>query len=70
VDHGVNGFIVEQSTPQAFAQAMRSALALEPERRSAMAMAARRFAEERIGIDAIAGRTLETMDALAGAIGR
>lgn len=59
VDHGRTGFIVDASEPGAFADAMALALALPAERRLAMSAAARAFAAQHIGIDAIARRTLE-----------
>ncbi|AOH84214.1 hypothetical protein AWL63_09765 [Sphingomonas panacis] len=58
VAHGGNGFIVDAATPDAFAEAMRRALALSPARRREMSLAARGFAQDNIGIDAIAERTL------------
>lgn len=61
VDHGRTGFIVNASEPAAFSEAMRAAIAMPSDRRQAMAQAARRFAEQNIGIDAIAGRTLEAL---------
>jgi hypothetical protein len=40
---------------------MRAAMAMSPDRRRAMANAARSFAEQNVGIDVIAGRTLQTL---------
>jgi glycosyltransferase involved in cell wall biosynthesis len=62
VDHGRTGFIVKASEPEAFSQAMRTAIAMPRDRRKAMALAARRFAEQNIGIDAVAGRTLQALN--------
>jgi glycosyltransferase involved in cell wall biosynthesis len=61
VDHGKTGFIVEASEPEAFADAMRTAMALSPAARRQMAEAGRAFAEQNIGIDAIAGKTRQTL---------
>ncbi len=61
VEPGRTGFIVEQSTPEAFAEVMRVALSMPIEARREMALTARRFAVDNIGIDAIAKRTLETL---------
>jgi glycosyltransferase involved in cell wall biosynthesis len=61
VDHGKNGFIVQASEPEAFAEAMRTAMALSPAARREMAEAGRTFAERNIGIDAIAGKTRQTL---------
>ena len=61
VEPGRTGFIVEQSTPEAFAEMMRVALSMPIEARREMALNARRFAVDNIGIDAIAKRTLETL---------
>jgi glycosyltransferase involved in cell wall biosynthesis len=61
VDHGRTGFIVKESEPAAFAEAMRVAMDMSPANRRAMALAARRFAADNIGIDAIARRTLQTL---------
>ncbi|WP_176787075.1 glycosyltransferase family 4 protein [Sphingomonas sp. NFR15] len=58
VSHGHNGVIVDEATPAAFAGAMRRALALSPAARRSMSLAARDFAQDNIGIDAIAERTL------------
>lgn len=58
VSHGRNGFIVDDATPAAFVEAMRVALALSPATRREMSLAARSFAQDNIGIDAIAERTL------------
>lgn len=58
VSHGWNGFIVDEAIPVAFAEAMRRALALSPATRREMSLAARGFAQDNIGIDAIAERTL------------
>lgn len=64
VTHGKTGFIVDTSEPEDFAATMRAALALTPEQRRDMAMAARRFAEENIGIDSVASRTIAVLDSL------
>ncbi|WP_242153080.1 glycosyltransferase family 4 protein [Sphingomonas sp. BAUL-RG-20F-R05-02] len=64
VSDGWNGFIVEDSTPQAFVAAMRRALDLSAAARREMSLAARAFAQENIGIDAIAARTLAAIDAI------
>lgn len=61
VDDRRNGFIVKASEPAAFSEFMRMAIAMPAERRRAMALSARRFAEQNIGIDAIAGRTLQAL---------
>ncbi|MEJ1157541.1 glycosyltransferase family 4 protein [Prosthecomicrobium sp. N25] len=61
VTQGETGFVVPESTPEAFAAAMRAALRLDPDRRAAMARAARGFAEAHIGIDSVAERTLATI---------
>lgn len=64
VTHGETGFLVEQSNPAHFAAAMRAALALSPERRLAISLAARKFAADHIGIDAVAKRTMTMFDTL------
>lgn len=64
IQDGVTGFVVEESTAEAFGEAMRRALALTESDRHAMARAARRFAEDNIGIDAIAARTIATLEHL------
>lgn len=61
VDHGRTGFVIERSDAESFAAAMRAAIRMPAERRRAMALAARGFAEDSIGIDAIAARTLEAV---------
>jgi len=58
ISQGWNGFIVEEATPVAFAEAMRQALTLSAAARREMSLAARGFAQDNIGIDAIAERTL------------
>ena len=67
VEEGVNGWIVPESTPEAFAAAMRKALALPESRRRAMAHAARASVEAKVGIDAVADRTLGLIRSLGGA---
>jgi glycosyltransferase involved in cell wall biosynthesis len=64
VSDGWNGFIVAESTPQAFVAAMRRALDLSASARREMSLAARAFAQENIGIDAIAARTLDAIAAI------
>jgi glycosyltransferase involved in cell wall biosynthesis len=59
ITHGVNGFVLEEATTEAFVEAMRRALALTTEERYRMSFAARKFAEDNIGIDRIAERTLQ-----------
>ncbi|CAL1691033.1 N-acetylgalactosamine-N,N'-diacetylbacillosaminyl-diphospho-undecaprenol 4-alpha-N-acetylgalactosaminyltransferase [Brevundimonas subvibrioides] len=63
VQHGVTGFVVDRPDAEGFAAVMRTALALPEARRRQMSEAARRHAADHIGIDAIAGRTLEALDA-------
>jgi glycosyltransferase involved in cell wall biosynthesis len=65
VGHGKTGFIVRQSEPAAFAEAMRAALDLPDERRREMALAAGDFAKRNIGIDAVADRTIALFASLA-----
>lgn len=65
VSHGVNGFIVNDAGPEAFARAMKVALDMPRPTRDAMSIAARTFAEENIGIAAIADRTMATIGAIA-----
>jgi glycosyltransferase involved in cell wall biosynthesis len=65
VTDGRNGFIVDESTPRAFAAVMRRALDLGEATRLDMSRAARAFAEDNIGIDAIAKRTLAAIDSVA-----
>jgi glycosyltransferase involved in cell wall biosynthesis len=67
VAHGTTGFLVDRSDAASFERAIRDALALTPARRVAMAQAARAFAKAHIGIDAIAGRTIELMQRLIAA---
>jgi len=67
VSDGWNGFIVEEATPQAFVAAMRRALDLSVAARREMSLAARGFAQDNIGIDAIAQRTLAAIDSIGGA---
>lgn len=64
VSHGKTGFLVDESDPLHFAAAMRAALALSPERRLAISLAARQFAADHIGIDAVARRTLAMLQGL------
>ncbi|MFT4053517.1 MAG: glycosyltransferase family 4 protein [Novosphingobium sp.] len=64
VTHGETGFLVEESDPAHFAAAMRAALALTPERRMALSLAARKFAADHIGIDAVAKRTIALFETL------
>ncbi|MEE4450770.1 glycosyltransferase family 4 protein [Novosphingobium resinovorum] len=64
VTHGETGFIMAKSDPAHFAAGMRTALLLSPERRLAMSLAARQFAAEHIGIDAVAQRTMAMFQAL------
>ena len=66
VADGVNGWIVPESTPEAFAAAMRRALALSGPQRRAMAHAARAAVEAKVGIDAVADRTLGLVRSLIG----
>ncbi|RYU57570.1 glycosyltransferase family 1 protein [Methylolobus aquaticus] len=61
IRHGETGLILEDSTPEIFEKAMREALAMSPKVRQRMQLAARRFAEEHIGIDAVAERTMEML---------
>lgn len=61
VEHGRTGFVVERSDPEGFSDVIREALSLPRERRVAMALAARRFADENIGIDAVARQTVDLM---------
>lgn len=58
VNHEVNGFIVETSEPEAFKKAIAKACKLDREQRRTMSLAARKFVEENLGIDAIARRTM------------
>lgn len=64
IDHCVTGFLASRSDASTFAQVMAAALDLRPEQRLAMASAARRTIEDTVGIDAIAGRTVETLRTL------
>jgi glycosyltransferase involved in cell wall biosynthesis len=64
IDHCVTGFLASRSDAATFAQVMAAALDLRPEQRLAMASAARRTIEDTVGIDAIAGRTVETLRTL------
>ncbi|MET0239590.1 MAG: glycosyltransferase, partial [Sphingobium sp.] len=64
VSHGRNGFIVDVSEPESFAQAMQQAIDMTAEEREAMSLAARDFAEKNIGIDAVADRTWEVVTAI------
>jgi len=66
VEEGVNGWIVPESTPEAFAAVMRRALALSEPQRRAMAHAARAAVEAKVGIDAVADRTLKLIRSLVG----
>ena len=66
VEEGVNGWIVPESTPEAFAAVMRRALALSETQRRAMAHAARAAVEAKVGIDAVADRTLTLIRSLVG----
>jgi glycosyltransferase involved in cell wall biosynthesis len=61
IDDGRTGFIVRDSGAEAFAEAMRHAITLPADRRRSMALAARQFAEDHIGIDAIAAQTISTL---------
>jgi hypothetical protein len=49
---------------------MRAALDLSPERRLAISLAARQFAADHIGIDAVAGRTMALFEGLSRASSR
>lgn len=66
IENGVSGWIVAESTEEAFARAMRRALSLTRPQREAMARAARRAVRDRCGIDAIAARTLDLLDPSMG----
>ncbi|MAK61629.1 MAG: hypothetical protein CMK09_11665 [Ponticaulis sp.] len=57
VQHGENGFVLSDSTPAAFQAAMEHALSLSTEERQTLSENARRFAEDHIGIDAVAKKT-------------
>lgn len=70
VTHGETGFLVAESDPAHFAAAMRAALDLSPERRLAISLAARQFAADHIGIDAVAGRTMALFEGLSRASSR
>jgi glycosyltransferase involved in cell wall biosynthesis len=61
VDHGRTGFVVERSDAESFATIMRAAIHMPTGKRREMALAARGFAEQSIGIDAIAARTLQAV---------
>lgn len=58
VSHGVNGFILEDASIESFSRAMEQALSLTIDERRRMSYAARKYAEDNIGIDQIAERTL------------
>lgn len=64
VTHGVTGYIVEKSEPDAFAAALRWALGLTGAERETMALACRSFAERHIGIDAMAAKTIDMIESL------
>lgn len=68
VSNGWNGFIVDESTPAAFVAAMRRALGMSGAARREMSLAARAFAQDNIGIDAIAARTLAAIDTIGRAV--
>lgn len=64
VHHGVTGFIVPNSTPEAFSDIMRHAVQLSPDDRKKMSMAAYEFAKNNISIGSVAERTLATFETL------
>lgn len=57
VEHGINGFIVEEASAQAFCDAMSEAMQLNTASRIRMTMAARLTARAKISIDAVALKT-------------
>ncbi len=61
ITHGVNGFIVPQSSPSAFIEAMTVAMCLDRNERVRMATKAREFAKSHISIDRIASLTLDLL---------
>ncbi|WP_165799501.1 glycosyltransferase [Sphingomonas oleivorans] len=62
VRDGETGFVVRDISAAGLREAMVRALDLSVEKRMAMARAARRFAEDRVGIDATATRTIAALD--------
>ncbi len=59
IKDGVTGFIVENSEGASFEKEMRRALALSDDERYAMSRAAYAFAEENVGIHAVARKTAD-----------
>jgi glycosyltransferase involved in cell wall biosynthesis len=66
IDDGVTGVLAPRSDAATFAKAMEVALDLSVEQRQAMSRAARQTIEDTVGIDAIAARTVETLETLIG----
>jgi glycosyltransferase involved in cell wall biosynthesis len=58
IEHGRTGFLVNNSEPEDFVEAMQFALTMPRDQRVQMSMAAQKFASECIGINAIAQKTI------------
>jgi glycosyltransferase involved in cell wall biosynthesis len=64
IDDGVTGVLAPRSDAATFARAMKATLDLSVGQRQAMSRTARQTIEDTVGIDAIAARTVETLETL------